>query len=231
MDERELKRKTAFIAGSIHSFSQMEDDLSGLTDSEHQGNWVATQLAACIIGLNMIDVICEYEDIYDIENDLTEIEHEAALLSTIHEASLMAAVDLYSKTLPLIGTSGADFKDALDELEDEFKDAVFGDAHDDKDEDDDVRIGWDDVPPEVLQMIADEAGISVDELCRDYSFKAVNMDNGRPIGKEDLRKMNAENTMWGGTAGIRARAGKGDDTRHEIEDQESALDDFMKGLE
>lgn len=215
-DKKTLHRKAVYTRASIEAFDHFEMlDSEGMTSGEFEGDWTATKLATEIIGLAIIDAIGDYENA--IEAGLDDDVREVVMLSSIHEAALETAVKIFAKAFRLVGLSGDELVDALDDLR---KEEMFGDDSPE----------WCDVPDEIINIISEKTGKPVEELRDKYSFKAVDASNGRMLDKETIAEMTADNTL------VDVQFVNHDDIASErdsyhIDDQESALDDFLKGFE
>ena len=217
MDKKSMKRKIVFSKASQDAFDELEKNMPSIGGGKDDGNWIATKLAVGIIGLNILDVIDAYEDIR--ASSLSDDAKESALLACIHKVSLLTAVDIFRKTLLLIGTSGRELEDALREIE--------ADIQHDIEEAQRERPGWDDIPEAILKLIAEETGVSVDELCERYAFRAIDVDSGEEIGKEQLRDMTTDNTVF---ETVKEHRCKSSDDEYRVDDQEGALDEFLRNM-
>ena len=212
MEDKAFKRKMIFTKSSVGSFDALEKVSEELTGGKNAGNWAATRLGTGIIGLNMIDVIDMYENI--MESDESESVKEGALLSAIHDNAIKTIIEICERIFPFVGADADETLAIATNLADEIKSEMSEHRGDEP--------SWDDVPQEILQAIADESGIDIDDLRSEFGFKAINVNSGEPLTKDDLRKMTCENTEMS----VDTRCvGKRDDDREKI------LDEFINGME
>ena len=229
MSSKSFKRKSAFTAASTEAFQHFEESAPELADISHEGDWTATKVASIIIGLNVIDIIEGYEEL--LKTDMSEIEREAILLTGIHALSLESAIEVFKRALPLVGTNGDELQETLEELSSELMGELIedmksreSDESDEGEEETEYAPDWGDVPRDLIEAVAEEIGLSAEELCERFSFKAVDVRKGRMLNRDDFAKMSLENTVIEGVERIEPK-------EYHIDDQDEALDDFMKGFE
>ena len=170
MENKTEKRKAAFVKASSATLAEFEKDIFFDSESgKHEGDLLAAKIATGLLGLMAIDVIESYESL--AESGLPESVREAKLLTDIFDAALFTAIDVFASTLRFVGKQGESlYSAAVDVLSEKLSEIEEAD-----------RPDWDDVPQEVLEHIASEAGVTIEQLKEGYSFRAVNLMDGTPV--------------------------------------------------